>query len=121
MQFGAPDTPLGPGQAAFSEGSLHPWAPESESRHLVEAGAEPRGMETPCRLEVVQPGRSGLFVSEETHCPLWFFLTHTVLLGLDAIVQTWQRLHSVHSSPDCSAPRTSREDLAPEWTSECDM
>lgn len=88
MQFGAPDTPLGPGQAAFSEGSLHPWAPESESRHLVEAGAEPRGMETPCRLEVVRPGGSGLFALEETHCPLWFFLTHTVPLGLDVMVQT---------------------------------
>ncbi len=34
-----------------------------------------------------------LFVSRETsHCPLWFSLTHSAPLGLDAMVQTWPRL-----------------------------
>ncbi len=35
-----------------------------------------------------------LFATRETlHCPLWFFLTHAAPLGLDAMVQTWPRLH----------------------------
>ncbi len=35
-----------------------------------------------------------LFASRETsHCPLWFSLTHPAPLGLDAMVQTWPRLH----------------------------
>ncbi len=35
-----------------------------------------------------------LFASRETsHCPLWFSLTHPSLLWLDAMVQTWLRLH----------------------------
>ncbi|KAK3542105.1 hypothetical protein QTP86_014357, partial [Hemibagrus guttatus] len=27
------------------------------------------------------------------HCPLWYSLSHPAPLGLDALVQTWQRLH----------------------------
>ncbi len=36
----------------------------------------------------------GLFVTRETsHCPLWLTLTHSAPLWLDAMVQTWPRLH----------------------------
>ncbi len=35
-----------------------------------------------------------LFATCQTsHCPLWFSLTHPAPLGLDAMVQTWPRLH----------------------------
>ncbi len=35
-----------------------------------------------------------LFATRETsQCPLWYCLTHPVPLGLDAMVQTWPRLH----------------------------
>ncbi len=35
-----------------------------------------------------------LFATRETpQCPLWYSLTHPAPLGLDAMVQTWQRLH----------------------------
>lgn len=35
-----------------------------------------------------------LFASSETnHCPMWFPLTHPAPLGLDVMVQLWQRLH----------------------------
>ncbi len=42
-----------------------------------------------------------LFASrEKSHCPLWFSLTHLAPLGLDAMVQTWPRLH-LYSSVSC--------------------
>ncbi len=35
-----------------------------------------------------------MFVSRETsHCPLWFSLTHPAPLAMDAMAQTWPRLH----------------------------
>ncbi len=56
-----------------------------------------------------------LFATRQTlHCPLWFSLTHPAPLGLDAMVQTWPRLHLYAFSPDRSAPGSSRES-APEW------
>ncbi len=34
------------------------------------------------------------FATRQTsHCPLWLSLTNPALLGLDAVVYTWQRLH----------------------------
>ncbi len=40
-----------------------------------------------------------LFATRQTsHCPLWFSLTHPAPLGLDAMVQTWPRLH-LHTFP----------------------
>ncbi len=57
-----------------------------------------------------------LFATCQTlYCALWFFLTPPALLGLDAMVQTWQRLRlyafAVHH---CSAHRSSRESV-PGW------
>lgn len=71
----------GSGKTSFIEGSLHPWAPQSGSRHPVKAWAEaweieasPRGGVTD--LEFGQ-AEVDLFASQETtHCPLWFSLTH---------------------------------------------
>ncbi len=40
---------VGPGETALPECSVHPWAPQSGSRHPVETGAEARGMEAPHR------------------------------------------------------------------------
>ncbi len=35
-----------------------------------------------------------LFATNQTsHCPLWFSLTHPAPLVLEAMVQTWPRLH----------------------------
>ncbi len=45
LQAFAPDPPVGPGETALPEGSLHPWVPQSGSRHPVETGAEARGMD----------------------------------------------------------------------------
>ncbi len=48
-----------------------------------------------------------LFVLQETtHCLLCFSLTHPTSLGLDAMVQTWLRLHLL-PPPDSAAPRSS--------------
>ncbi len=45
-----------------------------------------------------------LFASRKTsQCPFWFSWTHPVPLGLDAMVQTWQRLRLYAFPPDCSA------------------
>ncbi len=49
LQAGASDPSLGPGEAALTEGSLYPRAPQSGSRYPVEAVAEAWGMETPPR------------------------------------------------------------------------
>lgn len=39
LQIGALQPPVGPGQAGLTKGSVHPWVPESGSRHFVEARA----------------------------------------------------------------------------------
>ncbi len=47
---------------------------------------------------------------ETSHCPLWFSLTHPAPLGLDAMVQTWLRLHLYgFQYPYRSAPGSSGE------------
>ncbi len=42
--YSLPDPPLGPGETALADGSVHPWVPQSESRHPVETVAEARVM-----------------------------------------------------------------------------
>ncbi len=49
VQAGAPDPPVGPGETALPEGSVHPWVPQSGSRHPVETGATARGLDAPHR------------------------------------------------------------------------
>ncbi len=51
---------------------------------------------------------------QTSHSPLWFSLTHPAPLGLDAMVQTWQRLRLYAFL--LIAPGSSRES-APEWGS----
>ncbi len=46
IQAGATDPPVDPGETVLLEGSVHPWVPQSGSRHPVETGAEARGMDT---------------------------------------------------------------------------
>ncbi|XDV25212.1 hypothetical protein PO909_029164 [Leuciscus waleckii] len=61
-----------------------------------------------------------LFASQDTtHCPLWFSLTHPAPLGLDAMAQTWPRLHLYAFPPDRSAPRSSGE--GPPGRRECNV
>ncbi len=65
VQAGAPDPSVGPGETALPEGSVHPWVPQSGSRHPVETGAEARGMDAPHRgdgadLEEVRSSPGGL-------------------------------------------------------------
>ncbi len=65
VQAGAPDPSVGPGETALLEGSVHPWVPQSGSRHPVETGAEARGMDAPHRgdgadLEEVRSSPGGL-------------------------------------------------------------
>ncbi len=56
-----------------------------------------------------------LFATRQTlHCPLWFSLTHTAPLGLDANGTDVAEASSVCLSPDRSAPGSSRES-APGW------
>ncbi len=64
VQAGAPEPCVAPGQTPLAESSLHPWASQCGSRHLVEAGAEARGMDASHRgseayLEGVWPGSGG--------------------------------------------------------------
>ncbi|KAI2663485.1 DNA-directed RNA polymerase subunit beta' [Labeo rohita] len=51
----------------------------------------PKVVKQICR--VFGPAQADLFATRENaQCPLWCSLTHPVPLGLDAMVQTWQRL-----------------------------
>ncbi len=115
LQAGVPEHSVGPGEIALPEGSVHPWAPQSGSRHPVEAGAEAQGMEAPHRgdgadLEEVwsSPGRL-VCVSRD--------LTMSPLVLSDSSGSTGSGCHgtdmaeasSVCLPPDCSAPRSSGE------------
>ncbi len=56
--------------------------------------ASPRGGEAD--LESVWPGSGGPLCYSGKYtvqCPLWYSLIHPAPLGLDAMVQTWPRLH----------------------------
>jgi len=78
------------------QSGLHPWAPNPGSRHPVEAGAEAQGMEAPPRGggEYIQrefgQAEVDLFTSQETHWLLWFSLTHSGQLGMDAGADVFQ-------------------------------
>ena len=51
-----------------------------------------------------------LFASHEnSHCPLWFSLSHPAPLGLEAMVQTWPRQRLYAFSPGRSTPWSSGE------------
>ncbi len=66
-----------------------------------------------------------LFVSRETsHCPLWFSLTYPAPLAMDAMAQTWPRLHLYAFPPIALLPgvlERVRQDrvllllIAPRW------
>ncbi len=110
VQAGAPDPSVGPGETALLEGSVHPWVPQSGSRHPVETGAEARGMDAPHRgdgadLEEVRSSPGGLVcVSRD--------LTMSPLVLSDSSSSTGAGCHgadvaeasSVRLPPDCSAP-----------------
>ncbi len=92
VQAGAPDPCVVPGQTPLAESSLHPWASQCGSRQ------GPRPGEWMLHTEVLKQiwrvfgqAQVDLFATRETsQCPLWYSLTP---LGLDAMVQTWPRLH----------------------------
>ncbi len=115
VQAGTPDPSVGPGETALLEGSVHPWVPQSGSRHPVETGAEARGMDAPHRgdgadLEEVRSSPGGLVcVSRD--------LTMSPLVLSDSSSSTGAGCHgadvaeasSVRLPPDCSAPGSSGE------------
>ncbi len=117
VQAGTADPLVDPREIALLEGSFHPWVHQSGSKHPVETGPEARVMDVPHRgggadLEEMWD----LFASRETsQCPLWFSLTHPAPLGLDAMVQTWQRLRLYAFPPIALLPgvleRVSRDDV----------
>ncbi len=99
VQAIAPDPCVVPGQSPLTDRSLHPWASHCGSRHPVETGAMARGMDASQRgyeadLESVWPGTGGplRYSGDKPQYPLWYFLVHPTLLGLDAMVQAWPRL-----------------------------
>ncbi len=115
VQAGAPDPSVGPGETALPEGSVHPWVPQSGSRHPVETGAEARGMDAPHRgdgadLEEVRSSPGGLVcVSRD--------LTMSPLVLSDSSSSTGAGCHGTDVArlrlyafpPDCSAPGSSGE------------
>ncbi len=61
---------------------------------------------------------------ETSHCPLWFSLTHPAPLAMDAMAQTWPRLHLYAFPPIALLPgvleRVRRDQvllllIAPRW------
>ncbi len=120
VQAGAPDPCVGPRETPFNQSSSHSWVSQSGSRLPVETGAEARGMETPPRggvsdLENVWPGSGGLVCDSVD-----IALSPLVLSDSSSSSRTGRHgadvaeASSVHFSPDCSAPRSSRES-APWW------
>lgn len=97
VQAGTPDPSVGSGEAPLTKSSVYSWVSQSGGRHPVEAGAETWRVHP----EVVEllwkefgQAEVDLFeLQETTNCPLWFSLTHPAPLSLDAMVQTWPRLH----------------------------
>ncbi len=123
-----PNPPVVPREVVVSSSSLHPGNPQYRSRHSVETGAEARGMEAPPRggradMEGVRPGKSGsVCVSRDVS--LSTPLMHPAPLGLDALVQTWPRLHLYAFPPIALLPgvlKRVRRDrvllllIAPRW------
>ncbi|KAK3570197.1 hypothetical protein QTP86_016511, partial [Hemibagrus guttatus] len=54
-------------------------------------------------------------VEESTYCQLWYSFSHLAPLGLDALVQTWPRLHLHIGQSYTPTPRCGRSlGLAPE-------
>ncbi len=99
LQTGVPNPPVVPREVVVSLSSLHPGGHNIGADILSRQGLRPR--EWRLHPEVVEliwrefgQAQVDLFASRErSHCPLWFSLTHPAPLGLDAMVQTWPRLH----------------------------
>ncbi len=129
LQTGVPDPPVVPREVVVSSSSLHPGDPQYRSRHLVETGAEARGMEAPPRgggadMEGVQPGTSGSVCVSRDVSLSTLVLPHTSSssrTGCDSADVA--EVSSVCFSPDRSAPRSPGESLPGpgSTTSHCPM
>ncbi|KAK3568430.1 hypothetical protein QTP86_006944 [Hemibagrus guttatus] len=94
VQVGAADPALGRDQTPFAESDFCSRAHKSGDRLPVETSAEAWGVVVESIWRIYGQAEVDLFTSEEsTHCPLWYSLSHPAPLGLDALVQTWLRLH----------------------------
>ncbi|KAI2663416.1 ORF V: Enzymatic polyprotein [Labeo rohita] len=113
IQPGVPDPSVGPGKTLFFESSLHPWVPQSESRHPVEARAKARGIEAPTRgggpeLEGVWSGLSGFLCLLRDLTLSSLVLPHTYSSsGTGCCGTDVDEAASVHISPNFSAPKSS--------------
>ncbi|KAK3507061.1 hypothetical protein QTP70_003869 [Hemibagrus guttatus] len=99
QKVGIADSALGSDKFSFTESDFRPRTHKSGYRLSVEAGAEAQGVGSPFtgggkHLADFQPCGSGsVHHQESTHCPLWYSLSHSAPLVLDALVQMWPWLH----------------------------
>ncbi len=113
LQAGASDSPVGPGETALPEGSVHPWVTQLGSRHPVETRAKARGMDAPHRsdgadLEEVRlsPGRL-VCISRDLTMPLLARSDSFSSTGAGCHGTDMAEASSVRLAPDCSAPESS--------------
>ncbi len=116
LQAGTPDPFVGPGKTSLPKGSLHPWAPQSGSRHPFEAGTEAWGMETD--LEGVRSSSNALVCISRD-------LTLSPVVLPHESSSTWAGCHSTNVgealsvclSQDCFAPRSYGESFPEQGSS----
>ncbi len=115
IQAGTPDPWVVPGQVPLAESSLYSWASQYRSRHPVEAGAEARGMVASPRggeadLESFWPG-TGESVCDSSDIALspLVLSDSSSSTGAGCYGTDVAEASSVHLSPDCSTPESSRE------------
>ncbi len=109
LQTGVPNPPVSQGKLLSLRAAYIPGVHNIGADILSRQGLRPG--EWTLHPEVVEliwrefgQAQGDLFASQETsHYLLWFSLTHSALLGLDAMVQTWPRLR-LYAFPGESSP-----------------